>query len=85
MGLPSAIKLPKNLKSRQPSEKVIFYRPSQKCRVKLTIKKFPSIPNLTILAFLKNFLTGNTGSQLLKNTLSKQYNTLQPAYIWKYF
>ena len=33
----------------------------------------------------KNLQTGKTSSHVLKNTLSGNYNTFQPAYIWKYF
>ena len=64
----------------------------QKCSLRLTVKKFLGVSNLTISADLdgipapKEFLNWkNQYVLLLKNTLSRQYSTLQPAYIWEYF
>ena len=33
----------------------------------------------------KNLQTGKTSFYVPKSTLSSNYNTFQPAYIWKYF
>ena len=39
MGLPSAVKRPKNLKSRQPWKKVIFHRQPSKMQGNINHKK----------------------------------------------
>ena len=64
----------------------------QKRSLRLTVKKFLGVSNLTISADLdgipapnKEFLNWKNQFSCQKNTLSRQYSTLQPAYIWKYF
>ena len=58
----------------------------------MTVKKFHGISNLTQVQlifrgfwFLKNLQTGKTSSHVLMFSLSRHYNTLEPAYVWKYF
>ena len=56
-----------------------------------TVKKFQGVSNLTISANLdgipapKEFLNSKNQFSCQKNILSRQYNTLQPACIWKCF
>ena len=77
---------------RQPSKDVIFNRQPPKMQSKINRQKVSRCLNLTISADLdgipapKEFLNWkNQYVLLLKNTLSRQYSTLQPAYIWEYF
>ena len=54
----------------------------------MTVKKFHGISNLTQVLlifrgfwFLKNLQTGKTNSHVLMFSLSRHYNTLEPAYV----
>ena len=73
---------------RQPSKDVIFNRQPPKMQSKINRQKVSRCLNLTISADLdgipapKEFLNWKNQYVLLpKNTLSRQYSTLQPAYI----
>ena len=66
----------------------------QKCRLKLTVKKFQGISNLTISAdlkgfwLLKNLKTGKNSFRFLKRLfldITSANKTLQLSYICKYF
>ena len=80
-GLPSVVQRPDNSPSTV-----------KKCYIwSSTVKKFQGVSNLTISANLdgipapKEFLNSKNQFSCQKNILSRQYNTLQPACIWKYF
>ena len=85
-GLTSAVKWPKNSKSCQPSKKIIFYRQPSKMRGKINHKKVSEY-------FKSHYFSGSWRISKLEKPVprfSKTLflninNTLQPAYIWKYF
>ena len=72
---------------RQPSKDVIFNRQPPKMQFKINRQKvsrcfksyYYGIPAP------KEFLNWKNQFSCQKNTLSRQYSTLQLAYIWKYF
>ena len=78
--------------NHQTTKKFIFFTVNrQKYRLRLTVKKFQGVQiSLFQLIFtgfwlLQNLYSGKISSNVLKNALSSRNETLQPAYIWKYF
>ena len=87
MGLPSAVKRPKNFKSRQPSKKVIFYRQPSKMQGKINHQKISEY--LKSNYFSRSWRISKlekpvpSFSKILYLNITILYKPA--AYIWEYF